>query len=277
MPPKKIEKNSLATPSMGNCCGTNKNAHKYLHAFMGILLAIFLVYIIFYVGTLIRSEIRGYEFIGRSDESMRTISLQADGEVQVKPDIAFTTMGVETEAETVEAAQDQNTQIMNKLLTELAAKGIASEDMQTQEYNIYPQYDYTQDNGRVLRGYQVSQHVRIRIRNVDMADQIVALAGSVGATNVSGLEFQVDDTNVYVEKARAEAITSLKEKIRMIEQSLDVQVIGVVNYSEYQPQDGGPEMYYAEARSLSDSASAPKLAPGQNTVRMQVNAVFEIE
>ena len=279
MPVKKSTAKSQKTApvqQMGGCCKP-KPKHKYGHAFVALLGTIFLIYLIFYIGTLIRTEIKEYEFIGRSDEGMRTISLQATGEVKVVPDVAFTTMGVQTEAETVEAAQDQNTQIMNKLLTELAAMGIAEKDMQTQDYNVYPQYDYTPDEGRELRGYQVSQHVRVRVRDIDKADEVLALAGSVGATNVGGLDLQVDDTDVYIEKARAEAIKELKEKVRMITGSLDVDVVGVVNYSENEPQDGGrPDMMYMEAKALG-GGSAPALAAGENTVRMQGNVVFEIQ
>ena len=73
--------------------------------------------------------------------------------------------------------RDQYTDLeTSKRLKEL---GVESKDIQTANYNVYPQYDYT-DGKSALKGYQVSQNVTVKIRNLDKADQILGLAGEVG-------------------------------------------------------------------------------------------------
>jgi hypothetical protein len=54
---------------------------------MCTLLAIFLVYSIIFVGTLIRNNLKKYDTIGRADAAERTLAVEAEGKVTVNQDI----------------------------------------------------------------------------------------------------------------------------------------------------------------------------------------------
>jgi len=159
----------------------------------------------------------------------------------------------------------------------LAELGIASEDMQTTNYNIYPQYNYTSEEGRILEGYEVSQSVSVKIRDLEKANQVIALAGEVGANSVSGLQFTIDDREVYLEEARMEALKKVYTKAQALSQALGVRIVSIVSYGEYETSgDVSPYMYDKSAYGMGGAEATPDIQSGSMDVEMSVNITFEI-
>ncbi|KKW42947.1 MAG: hypothetical protein UY92_C0002G0064 [Candidatus Magasanikbacteria bacterium GW2011_GWA2_56_11] len=254
----------------GCCAGASDGTRKLMLTLLGILL----VYLIVFFGTLIRNNLKRYDTIGRVDKSERTIVVEGEGKVAVKPDIAVTTMGMIAEAKTVAEAQEKNTAVMNKLLERLKQLGVEEKDIQTTNYNIFPQYDYT-DDGQVLRGYQVSQSVAVKIRDTSKANQVIALAGEVGVNDVSGLEFTVDDREQYRSEARRLALEQVAAKARALSEALGIQIRGIVSYNEYD-EVGKGMMYDTFVESVPAEKVMPGIEPGSTEVVMDVSVVFEI-
>ncbi len=241
------------------------------------LAGILLVYIIVFVATLIRNNIKAYDSIGEADKPERTILIEGQGKITAKPDIATTRMGVISEGPTVVEAQTKNTAAMNKLNTRLGELGIAKEDIQTTQYNIYPLYKYTEAGGSEVTGYQVSQDVEIKIRDLQKAQSVLALAGEVGANNVSGLQFTIDDKEVYIDAAREKALEKIAKKARAISQSLGVSMVGIASYNEYEAGGGPQPMMMSASKEVGmGGGAAPTIEPGSTDVIMNVSVVFEI-
>lgn len=241
------------------------------------LVGILLVYVIVFIATLIRNNIKSYNSIGEADKPERTILIEAQGKITAKPDIATTGMGVISEGANVVEAQTKNTATMNKLHTRLAELGIAKDDIQTTQYNINPLYKYTETEGSVVTGYQVSQNVEIKIRDLQKAQSVLALAGEVGANNVSGLQFTIDDKEVYIDQARDEALSKIAKKARAISRSLGVDMIGIASYNEYEAGGGQPPMMMSASKEVGmGGGAAPTIEPGSTDVLMNVSVVFEI-
>lgn len=282
MPVKKMVTPPKMEPEMApvkkldlGCHMFHCNCYDFGKKIMWTLVGIFLAYSVVWMGTLIRNNLQEYYFIGQADKMQKTIMVEAQGKVTVKPDVAMTTMGMTSEAVTVAEAQKKNTEVMNNLIAKLKALAISEDDIQTANYNVYPQYDYT-DEGSVLKGYQVYQNVNVKIRNLDLANQVLALAGEVGANNVSGLQFTIDDDEVYKAEAREDALKQIAEKAKSLSQMLGVNMVGIVSYNEY--EDGGdyyPVMYKESAMGLG-GAIAPDIQAGTNDVTLNVSVVFEI-
>lgn len=249
----------------------SEHLKKIFLTFAGILL----VYIIVWMGTLIRNNIREFETIGKTDKMERTILVTADAKVTATPDIAVTTLGAVSEGKTVAEAQEKNTKIMNSLLEKLKGLGIAAEDLRTLNYNIYPRYNYTDDKGQELTGYEVNQSVQVKIRDVSKANEVFAVAGEVGANNVGGLQFIIDDKNVYLAEARQKAMDQVQEKARILSQTLGVRLGEVISYNEYESGDGSP-MYYKYAEQGMGGGASPDIEAGSMEVNMTVNVTFEV-
>ena len=256
------------------CC--EKNAwsgngvyKKFLYTFLILLLVYFLVLL----ATMIRNNLKEFYYIGRADKQERTISLQAVGKVVAKPDI----MGMTLDAETVEEAQAKNTKVMNDLISRLKQLEIEEKDIQTSNYSIYPQYDYLEDRGSVLKGYTVSQNVSVKIRDLDKVDDVISLAGVVGANNVGGLQFTIDDMDVYLNEAREDAMKKIGEKAKALRQSLGVKFVGIISYDEYSGSGLPSPMYAMKAMDYGvGGAESPSIESGSTDVTLNINILFEI-
>lgn len=277
MPPRKktVEETPMPTPPNEPLMHPHweEMGKKIFMTLLGILVA----YAIIFLGALIRNELREYHTIGYADRHERTITLDAQGKATVEPDLAMTTIGMVAQAETVEEAQAENSAVMNTLLSRLKELGIAEADLQTSNYNVYPTYNYTEEDGRVQEGYEVSQSVTVKIRDQEMANTVLAIAGEVGANSIGGLRFSIDDTEVYVAEARKDALKQIDAKARELEQMLGVDMVSVVSYNEYQGGGYGP-VAYERAYAMADSAmgSAPEIEAGTEDVLLNVSITFEI-
>lgn len=240
-----------------------------------VLVGVFLVYIIVFLSTLIRNNIRTYGTIGKMDTSERVISVSGIGKVSVVPDVATVSMGVTAKAASVAEAQKKNTDVMAKLNTKLGELGVAPVDIQTSNYSVYPDEVWnSEEQKNETKGYVVAQTVTVKIRKLDTAGNIIALAGEVGANNVSGVQFTVDDAEKYKAEARAKALEQIKSKVSQIESSLGVDLISVASYYEYVPTDD--EMLYNRTAGNGMGGGAVPVSSGSNDIIVKVDMGFEM-
>lgn len=280
MPVKKtkIEKNksNLSSEKFNLSCMKNEFGKKIMFTLLGIMV----VYIIVLLGTMIRNNMQEYIYIGQADKMERTIYIDATAKVVAKPDIAVTTMGMVNEGKTVQEAQTANNGVMSKLTEKLKEMGVEDKDIQTTNYNIYPLYNYT-ENGRVLRGYEVRQDVTVKIRDLEKANEVLSLAGELGANNISGLQFIIDDPEVYKNEAREEALKKLAEKAQTLSKLLGVRFGKVVSYNEYSG-DNTPYYNVMKSSAMYDLAggvvneSISSVESGSTEVNMTVSITFQI-
>lgn len=165
---------------------------------------------------------------------------------------------------------------MNTLIEKVKGLGVDKADVQTTNYNIYPNYDYT-DGKQTIRNYQVNQSVTIKIRDLTKANQILALAGEVGANNVSGLQFTVDDRDSYKEKARQEALKKVAAKRDALAASLGVKLRSIVTYNEYEVTGGADAYKNYSMGGTPEAVANPSVEAGSNEIAVHVTVVFEVQ
>lgn len=245
-----------------------------------ILLAVFL-------GLKAFTEIQTMRYIGAGVMPANTISVSGYGEAVGVPDIATFTYGVVSLKPTVAAAQEEATTKSNAIVAYLKEVGVADRDIQTSNYSIYPQYDYVQEscvNGicpggrQVLRGYEVRQSTTVKVRDTAKAGDLLAGAGTRGATEVSGLNFTFDDPHQGQDEAREAAIADAKAQAEKLADQLGVSIVRVVSFSE---SGGGVPPYPMYARGGAetqalDAKVAPVISTGENKVTSNVSITYEI-
>jgi uncharacterized protein YggE len=218
-----------------------------------------------------------------------TINVQGEGEVTAVPDIGTFTFGVQAEGITADEAQAESTDAMDAIVAFLQAEGVAETDIKTANYNLNPKYRYEErvcvsggycpPGERVIDGYQVFQNVTVKVRNLDEAGTLISGVGERGATNISQLQFTIDDETVLEQEARAKAIADAKEKAKQLAADLDMKLGKVVGFSE-----GGTDGYYyggmmarAESSEMAMDMAAPAVLPtGENEIRKTVNITYQL-
>lgn len=245
-----------------------------------------------FLGVKTLGALKEYSFIGKNIPPMNVISVTGTAEVYAKPDVASFNYSVVEEAKTANEAQDKATTKTNAVLDALKKAGIADKDVKTIAYNIYPKYEYQtsqkvgglcvngycSDGKQVIVGYEVSQTVEVKVRKVDTAGDMLALVGGMNVSNVSNLNFVVDDMDALKAEVRNKAIVDAKEKAKALSKVLGVSFDSIINFSE--AGDG----YYPVAMSarydagmMETKAVAPQLPTGENKITSQVTLTYSLK
>lgn len=229
-------------------------------------------------------------FIGSGVSVSNTITVSGEGEVFAVPDIATFSVSIQERADTVDDAQETATEKANAIIAYLEEQGVDEKDIRTADYSAYPIYEYETavcrdgycpPGRQVLDGYEVSQTLTVKARDTDKAGTLLSGVGSLGATQVSGLSFTIDDEDALNIEARGMAIDDARAKAAELAKQLNVRLVRVVGFSE----DGYyPPMPYAYgmggdavmAREASTGKAAPEIPTGENKIISNVTITYEI-
>ncbi len=205
-----------------------------------------------------------------------TLSISAEGSVNREPDIAFLNAGVQTQGETAQAAMSANAIAMNGVFDALAAADIDRRDMQTSNFSLQPQYDYSnRQNGQPprLTGYQASNQLTVKVRDLDTLGETMDALVSAGGNTFSGLNFALEDDRAAKNAARDIAMKEAIARAELYAAASGYEVARVVTIAESGGMRPQPMAMMAEARSMDRSTP---IASGEVGYSITVNVVFEL-
>jgi len=207
----------------------------------------------------------------------RTLSVSGNGKVYMTPDIAYVTIGVHTEGEDAIEAVASNNGRSQKVIDTIKQLGIPAKDIQTNNFNIYPQQQYdTQGKPTGKINYQVDNSVFVTVRDIDKIGKVLNAAVQNGANSISGIQFDVADKTKALSEARKAAVMDARTKAEELASAAGVTLGEVQTINEY--TSGGPIPMYdtrASAPVMVEAASVP-VQPGQMILTIDVNIVYEI-
>jgi len=233
------------------------------------------IFLMIYLGAKTRNELQEYHYIGRNTRD--TITIDGQGKVESKPNIAMVQLGVVSEGKDVKDTQEKNTQKMNSILEAVKFMGIASNDIQTSQYNVNPKYDWN-DGKQTLIGYMVSQQISVKVREMDKSGTIISKAGELGANQIGGVTFTIDDPKLQQQEARRKAISDAQSKAEDVAYHLGMKIVRVVSFSEYSGGGVTPRPMYAMDKAVANESAmaAPSIEPGSEDVYSNVSVTFEV-
>lgn len=203
-----------------------------------------------------------------------TLNLSAQGEVKATPDTASINFGVMTEAKTAEEAMKLNRDRMNAVFAALKKLGIADKNIQTSNLNLNAQYDYPQNAPAVLRGYQASNRVTVKVDDLARLGSSIDAVVKAGINQIDGINFGLKDSKAAEDNARKAAVATLTQRADLYASAMGYKVKRIVTLSEsggYAPQPVYKTMARAE---MMDSTP---IAAGELNIAISVSAEFELE
>jgi uncharacterized protein YggE len=209
-------------------------------------------------------------------------TVTGDSEVTTVPDQVEITFGVSQTDSQLAVAQDKVNQVVKNMTAELQKLGIKKEDIKTQNYSIYPQYDY-QSEQRKITGYSVDSRMRVKLTDFEMLNQAIDVSTAQGANQVGGIEFSLSEKkeDELKNQAREEAIDKAKESAKDLANLAGVRLGKVVNVYE-QRNNYYPSPMYAKAEMALDSSmaglgggEATQIEPGESTYTYSVTLSYE--
>ena len=157
------------------------------------------------------------------------------GEVTALPDLVTLSVGVESRATTVQSARVQAAEAMDKMLEALEARGIQGPDVQTQFFNISPEYVWNdRDRRQELVGYIVTNQVSVKIRDLDSAGLVIDEVAEAGGdlVRINSVRFGIEDTTALQSQARENAVVDLMAKAQQFADLTNVTLGKLVFLSE---------------------------------------------
>ncbi len=214
-----------------------------------------------------------------ADPNLATITVSGDGKVSGAPDIALLSLGVQTGRQrTSKEANDLLAKNMNAVIDALKKAGVAEKDIATQYVSLEPVYNYAAGTQQIT-GYQASQSLQVKVRDLDKASDVLAAATNAGANQAGGVQFVIDKPDELRAQARTEAIAKAKAKAEKLAGALGMRLGRIRGFSE-DGNGGTPPMPYA-ARGMGggvamDAAQAIPLPSGEQDVMVNVSIVYEL-
>jgi len=198
-----------------------------------------------------------------------------EGSVQVAPDYAQIRGGVTTKGKTVKEATDANSKLMAAITATLLNAGIAQADIQTAQFSIQPVYAPPQPQAEPkLAGYSVSNQITVTVRALGKVSDILDRMVDAGVTDVGNVAFLHSDPAKALDQAREAAVADARRKAELYARAAGFTLGRVAWLTE----DTGmmPPVAKPMFRAQASMAAPVPIAPGEDTLRVQITVGFDI-
>jgi uncharacterized protein YggE len=253
-----------------------------------ILLAVSLILAVIVIGFTgcdsITSPPSGSSRLSSAGQQSTGIWVTGQGEVTVTPDLALLVVGVEAREDTVAEAQSRASSAMNDLMTALRNSGIEEKDIQTRYFRIdqRTRWDNIKDE-EIITGYEVTNTVTVKIRDIDNAGSIVDVAAEAGGDyiRINSFTFTVEDPTEYYDEAREKASEDAKDKAEKLARQNGVRLGEPTFISE---SSYSPSGYRGTSYGL-DSVAVPApviivetpTSPGEIDITLTIQIAYSID
>ena len=204
------------------------------------------------------------------------LSVSAQADAHRVPDVATLSTGVVTRAADANAAMRANATQMDKVMAAIRSAGIAERDIQTSGVNLNPDYRYEENKAPEITGYQASNTVSLKVRDLSKLGKVLDALVASGANQVNGPSFEVDQPEAAYDEARKAALEKARARATMYADSLGLKVRRIVSISEgagFRPPMPMPMMAMA-GRGKAEADTA--ISPGETTLSANLDVVFEL-
>lgn len=213
------------------------------------------------------------------DVQRNVVNVVGKGEISVKPDIAYLSIGVDTQAETAASAQKANAEKIQKITNLLKNTWkIADKDIQSVSFYVQPNYTYNDKEGQKVKGYTAHHTLQVTYRDLSKIGNLLDDASNAGANNIDNVSFSVENREQYEEQVITKAMANADLKAGAIAKAAKRQLGMVLVVS--QGDVNNPVIFTQakmEAASMADSANSTAVAPGEVKVSMQLSVQYELK
>lgn len=203
------------------------------------------------------------------------LTVAAEARASEKPDIATLNAGVVTEAPTAEAALAENARRMNAVIAAVKRAGVAERDIQTSQLSVQPQMVYAENVPPRLSGYQATNMVSVKVRNLANVGKTVDALVAVGGNQLNGISFGLDNPDAALDRARAEALKKARARADVYAQAVGMRVFKIIAIEE-----GGsvspPRPYAMPMMARAAIADSTPVAAGEVELTANVSVTFEL-
>ena len=203
------------------------------------------------------------------------LSVSATADATRVPDVATISTGVVTQAADANAAMRTNAVQMDKVMAAIRSAGIAERDIQTSGINLNPQYKYVENQPPSIVGYQASNNVNVKVRDLSRLGKVLDAFVANGANQINGPSFEVDKPDEAYDEARLAALKKAQARADTYASALGLKVRRIVSISEGGASLPRP-MPMMRAMAMDSMAKETSVSPGEASLSVSIDMVFEL-
>ena len=206
-----------------------------------------------------------------------TLSVTGLGEKDVTPDMATVNLGINISKPTADEAMTAASNTIDQMKAKMLELGIKAEDMQTINFNIYPDYNYN-DKGEIseVKTYHASNMLEVKIHDLTKVGTIIDGAVKAGANSSYGISFGLADPLTFESDTLKLAVENAKKKAAVLAESVGKKLGDILVMTD--GTTSIPETYVQEsAREDSMKAGAVSISPGTLKVTSSVTVRFALQ
>lgn len=207
------------------------------------------------------------------------ITVFGKGKFYTPSDEASLSFSVRTVRNTASRAMSDNSEAITKVLNALRSQGLTEAEIKTGNVSLYPQEDWRNGRAPKIISYTAENRVIIRTKKLDKLGGIIDAASTAGATEISGLTFQLSEDSDAEQECLKIALKNARKKAEAIAKEMGVNLGNAIIISEG-VQDAPVEAYdHLKLRAAADFANemAPPIMPQDIQVIANVTVSFEIQ
>jgi uncharacterized protein YggE len=208
--------------------------------------------------------------------TLRQVSVTGVGEVYLNPDIAYVSIGVHSESDSVMDALDQNNAAAQAISKELQGMGVDKKDIQTTAFNVYPQQQYGPNGETKGTVYVVDNSVYVTVRDLQKLGEMLDAVVRSGANTINSISFDVADKSAAFSEARKLAVDDAISQAKELAAAAGVELGDLVSMSAY--SSGSPmPVYQGKGGAMAMAPGEVPVAAGQLVLTMNANLTYEIK
>lgn len=204
------------------------------------------------------------------------VELTVNENVEAEPDLVTVSAGVTTEARTAVEAMRANATQMTSVIERIKGLGVPERDIQTAGISLGAQYDYNQTTQRqVFRGYQASNRVSVKLRDIPRTGEVLDALVAAGATDLGGPDWSIDDDTAARAQARKQAIETARAQALEYARATgyaDIRLLEISETIASQP----PMPYLRAVRAEAAADASTPVQPGMVQAGVTLRVVYEM-
>ena len=202
-----------------------------------------------------------------------TITVTGTGVVTGKPNTLTVQMAVSTNAASATVALDENNAEMKSLEGVLVASGVKTDELQTTNLQISPNYD---SEGSIT-SYGTEDDLTVILHDIARSGRVIdAAAQTVGNdVQIQGISFSITGTAALLKTARIEAVRDAEAEASDLASGAHTNLGPIMSINDQEQQTIPPSPLFGNAAATAAKSAVP-LEPGTEHLSVQVNVVFEL-
>jgi len=201
------------------------------------------------------------------------LDITATGKTTRVPDLATIRAGVVTQAPTAAAALSDNANRMSAVLSALKRAGIQPRDIATANVSLQPQYRYEDNKPPVITGYQATNTVSIRFRDIAKSGAILDALVAQGANQIDGPNLSLDQPDAALDEARVDAVKRAQARAQLYAKAAGLSVSRILTIAEG-GEIAGPPPPMPVYRMAAAKAADTQVLPGESDITVTITVRF---